>query len=141
MELELTGAKEPELTREIRVGKQLHGFQDAAQTRSRDDMHNRTIVAGDGDKRTILSGVDGCCRFPLEVLNAVCILHRQKVYFTRAHVKIVEVTRLAAHFKDSIGRVEVLARTKIAQSMFNSKGRCLKNHRYANGWGGDRRTA
>jgi len=89
MELELAGAKEPELTREIRVGKQLHGFQDAAQARSRDDMHNRTIVAGDGDKRTALGCVDGCCRFPLEVLNAVCILHHKKVYINRAYVKIV----------------------------------------------------
>jgi hypothetical protein len=91
MELELAGAKEPELAREIRVGKQLHGFQDAAQARSRDDMHNGTIVAGDGDKRTAFSGMDGCCRLPLEVLDAVCILHRKKVYFNRAHVKIVEV--------------------------------------------------
>src|SRR5271157_4793764 len=116
MELELAGAKEPELTREIRIGKQLHCLQDAAQTRSRDDMHNRTIVAGDGDKRTILSGADGCCRFPLEVLNAVCILHSKKVYFNRAHVKIAEVTRLAARFKDGIGGAEVSARTKIAHS-------------------------
>ena len=75
MELELTGAKKPELAREIRVGKQLHGFQDAAQTRGRDDMHNRTIVAGDGDERAVLGGVDGRCRFPLEILNTVCIFH------------------------------------------------------------------
>jgi len=104
MKLELAGTKEPELAREIRVGKQLHGFQDAAQTRSRNDMHDGAIVAGDGDKRTTLGGTDGCCRLPLEVLNAVCILHREKVYFNRAHVRIVEVARQAAHFKNSIGR-------------------------------------
>jgi hypothetical protein len=114
MELELAGAKESELAREIRVGKQLHGLQDAAQARSRDDMHNGTIVAGDGDKRATLSGMDGCCRLALEVLDAVCILHRKKVYFNRAHVKIVEVARLAAHFQNSIGRVEVPDRSEAA---------------------------
>lgn len=114
MELELAGAKEPELAREIRVGKQLQGFQDAAQARSRDDMHNGTIVAGDGDERATFSGVDGCCRLPLEVLDAVCILHRKKVYFNRAHVKIFKVARQAAHFKNSIGRVEVPDRSEIA---------------------------
>jgi Bacteriocin-protection, YdeI or OmpD-Associated/Domain of unknown function (DUF1905) len=111
MELELAGAKEPELAREIRVGKQLHGFQDAAQTRSGDDMHNGTIVAGDGDKRTAFGGADGCCRLTLEVLNAVCILHRKKVYFNRVRVKIAEVARPVAHFDDSMGRAEVSAWT------------------------------
>lgn len=131
MELELAGAKEPELAREIRVGKQLHGFQDAAQTRSRDDMHNGAIVACDGDKRTALGGVDGCCRLPLEVLNAVCILHRKKVYFNRAQVKIVEVARPAAHFKNSIGRVEVPARTEIAHEDVFLRSPPFENPRYS----------
>jgi hypothetical protein len=94
MELELAGAKEPESAREVRVGKQLHGFQDAVQTRSRNHMYNGTIVARDGDERTALSRANRRCRLPLEVPDAACIPLNENVYLSRVRIEIVEFAAL-----------------------------------------------
>jgi len=80
MELELSCAKEPELAVEVPVSEQFHGFQDAPQARGRDDMDDGAVVPGDGDKRAGLGGADGGRGLALEVLDTVCILHKEKMY-------------------------------------------------------------
>ena len=80
MKFDPPGAQPPELAREIPIGEQFHGLQKASQTCRRDDMHNRAVVAGDGDQRTGLGRADRGRGFTLEILYAVCIFHMNKVY-------------------------------------------------------------
>jgi len=50
-------------------------------------MHDGTVVARDRDKRAALGSADGRSCLALEVFDAVCILHVEKVYFYRESVK------------------------------------------------------
>jgi len=84
MELQLSGAKEPELAREIGISQELHGFKDASQAGCRNDVDDGTVMAGDSDERSALGRAHGRRCFALEVLDCVCIFHGKKVYYVRA---------------------------------------------------------
>ena len=86
MKLELAGFELAELRHEDGIREQFHRLDHATQTLGRDDMNHRALMTGDGDKGAGLGRPHGRGRGALEFLDAVCILHAEKVYIGRGPV-------------------------------------------------------
>lgn len=90
-ELKLAGSEKLQLTIEVGIGEQLHRLENTAQARGGYNMCHGTVVSCQSNKRSALCGVDGRCSLPLEILDAVCIFHRKKIYLLVSRVNHLEL--------------------------------------------------